>query len=125
MFVVLGAQTYTVKIKRDPGGTLVDGQHNTFDYPILTSLILTCVVLSSDSSQVVANSYHWNTAGCYKHAAYNSGNSKCFPHGKKTHSVRENDLRAEDAGTITCIATIDKVEYESDPLTIRISGNKE
>jgi len=77
-------------------------------------------VLSSDSSQVAASSYQWNTRGCYKHPA---GNPRCFPHGKNSHAVRGDDLKAEDAGTITCIATINKLEYESGPLTIRISGN--
>ena len=41
-----------------------------------------------------------------------------------TQTVTESNLNAEDAGTITCHATIDGVEYVSEPFTLRISGEQ-
>ena len=66
--------------------------------------------------------YRWDTTGCYTNTAYNSGNPKCFPNGQTTQTITGNDLTAEDAGIIYCIATVNGIEYTSSPLTIRISG---
>ena len=40
-----------------------------------------------------------------------------------TQNVSEDDLLARDAGTVTCTATINGVEYTSGPFTLRISGS--
>ena len=112
----------TVMIVSNPAGTPVSGSTNTFDYPILSSVTLTCMVMTSDGSMFTVTSYQWNTTGCYTNTAHNSGNPTCFPTGQTTQSVTENDLTAEDAGTITCTATIGGVDYISEPLTLRISG---
>ena len=109
-------------IVSNPAGTLVSGSTNTFDYPILSSVTLTCMVITSDGSTPTVTSYQWNTTRCYTNTAHNSGNPTCFPTGQTTQSVTGNDLTAEDAGTITCIATIGGVDYTSEPLTLRISG---
>ena len=68
-------------------------------------------------------SYQWNDAGCYTHPSFNNGNPRCFPDGQTTQNVTGNDLLPEDAGTITCTATINGVDYTSEPFTVRISGD--
>ena len=105
-----------VTIVSDPAGTRVSGSANTFDYPILSSVTLTCMVNPTPSVPVT---YQWNTEGCYVN---NRNERRCFPTGKTTQSVSEDDLIAKDAGTITCTATILGVEYTSDEFTLRISG---
>ena len=80
------------------------------------------MVTSSDGSPFRVTDYQWNTTGCYTNPAHNNGNPTCFPTGQTTQSVTENDLTAEDAGTITCTATIDGIDYTSESFTLRISG---
>ena len=113
-----------VTIVSTPAGTPVSGSTNTFDYPILSSVNLTCMVtLSNGEAFTGATTYQWNTTGCYTNTARNSGNPTCFPNGQTTQSVTDNNLRADDAGTITCTVSFDGVNYTSDPLTLRISGD--
>ena len=113
----------TVTIVSNPAGTPVSGSsNNTFDYPILSSVTLTCVVTPSDGSTFTVTNYQWNTTRCYTHPGHNSGDPTCFPTGQTTQSVTGNDLTAEDAGTIMCSVTIGGVDYTSEPLTLRISG---
>ena len=109
----------TVTIVSSPVGTPVSGSTNTFDYPILSSVTLTCVVDPSSSTTIT---YQWNTSGCYTNINYNGDESGCFPHSQTTQSVTGYNLTAEDAGTITCTVTVGGVEYTSEPLTLRISG---
>ena len=85
----------------------------------MSGVALTCMVEPTPSSSVT---YRWNTAGCYTHPNVNSGNPRCFPHGRTTQSVSDDDVTAEDAGTITCTATISGSDYTSEPFTLRISG---
>ena len=109
-----------VTIVSSPAGTPVSGSTNTFDYPILSSVTLTCMVNPTPSSSVT---YQWNTDGCYTNTQFTGSNPECFPHGKTTQSVTGNDLRADDAGTITCTAMIsDSDLITSGPFTLRISG---
>ena len=110
---------FTVTIVSSPAGTPVSGSTNTFDYPILSSVTLTCMVNPTRSSSVT---YQWNTAGCYGHAQFTRSGPQCFPHGQITQSVTGNDLNAEDAGTITCTVIISGNVYTSGPFTLRISG---
>ena len=111
---------YTVTIVSTPAGTPVSGSTNTFDYPILSSVTLTCMVTSSDGSTFTVTNYQWNTTRCYTNDPITI--SRCFPTGQTTQSVTGNNLLAEDAGTITCTATIGGVDYTSEPSTLRISG---
>ena len=115
----------TVTIVSSPAGTPVSGSTNTFDYPILSSVTLTCMVdpLPPPSLSIDV-SYQWNTSGCYINPAFNSGNPRCFPYGNTSQSVTGNDLNAEDAGTITCTVTISGSDYTSEPFTLRISGEQ-
>ena len=112
---------FTVTIISSPAGTPVSGSTNTFDYPILSSATLTCMVIPTPSSSVT---YRWNTTGCYTNSKYTPSNPECFPHGQTAQNVTGNNLNAEDAGTITCTARINNVNYTSESLTLRISGKQ-
>ena len=107
---------FTVTIVSTPAGTPVSGSTNTFDYPILSSVTLTCMVDPSPPGNVT---HQWDIRGCYANI---HGERRCFPDGQVTQSVTSNNLLAKDAGTITCIAIIDGVYYTSGPFTLRISG---
>ena len=111
----------TVTVVNNPTGTPVSGSTNTFDYPILSSVTLTCMV---EPSSLTVTSYQWNTAGCYTNSKFTGSNPQCFPLGQTTQSVIGNDLNAEDAGIITCTVTIGGIDYTSEPFTLRISGEQ-
>ena len=115
---------FNVAIVSSPAGTPVSGSINTFDYPILSSVTLTCNVTSNHISSFIVTSHHWNTAGCYIHPGVNNGNPRCFPHDQTTQNVTDDDVTAEDAGTITCTVTINGSDYTSEPFTLRISGEQ-
>ena len=108
---------YTVTIVSTPAGTPVSGYVNTFDYPILSNVTLTCMV---DPSPPASATYQWNTAGCFTNHRHNT--TKCFPVGRTTKNVTGINLLAKDAGSITCTVIIGGVNYTSGPLTLRISG---
>ena len=124
IIVVMLFTGYTVSIVSSPAGTSVSGSTNTFDYPILSSVTLTCNVASIDGSSFTVTSYQWNTAGCYNNSKFTGSNPECFPHGQTTQNVTGNDLNAEDTGTITCTVTISGSDYTSEPFTLRISGEQ-
>jgi len=107
----------TVTIVSTPTGTQVSGSPNTFDYPILSSVTLTCMV---DPSPPAGTTYQWNTQDCYTNS--HQTNPTCFPANQTTQSVTGNNLLAEDAGTITCTTTIHGLVYTSRSFTLRISG---
>ena len=107
---------FAVTIVSNPAGTPASGSTNTFDYPILSSVTLTCMV---DPPPPADATYQWNTT-CFTNNAHNT--PTCFPTGQTTQNVTGNNLLAEDAGTITCTVTIGDVDYASEPLTLRISG---
>ena len=71
-----------------------------------------------------AITYEWGTTGCYTNGKFTPSNPQCFPHDETTQNVTGNDLNAEDTGTITCTVTINGVDYVSEPLTLRISGEQ-
>jgi len=108
---------FIVTIISNPAGTPVSGSTNTFDYPILSSVTLTCMV---GPSPPAGATYQWNTQDCFTNARLTT--PSCFPTGQTTQSVTGNNLLAEDAGTITCTVTIGGVEYLSEQFTLRISG---
>ena len=68
--------------------------------------------------------YQWNTTGCYTNTQFTGSNPECFPHGQTSQNVTDNNLNAEDAGTITCTVTISGSDYTSGPFTLRISGEQ-
>jgi len=108
---------YTVTIVSTPAGTPVSGSANTFDYPILSNVTLTCMV---DPSPPAGATYQWNTRGCYTNSRRT--NSTCFPTEETTQSVTGYNLLAQDAGPIACTVTIGGVDYASDLFTLRVSG---
>ena len=75
-----------------------------------------------DPSPSSSVTYQWDTTQCYTHPNHNAGNPSCFPDGETTQSVTDDDVTAEDAGTITCTVTISGSDYTSGPFTLRISG---
>jgi len=111
---------FTVTIVSNPAGTPVSGSTNTFDYPILSSVTLTCMV---NTSVPADTTYQWETTECYTNVGHNGGNPTCFPTGGMMATVSDNNVTAEDAGTITCSATINGTNYTSEPFTLRISGD--
>ena len=117
-----GQPAFIVSIVTDPAGTPVDGQSNTFDYPILSNVNLTCMVTAVGAPANVT-SYRWTATNCYDYA----GNIEdpCFYSGNLTgQNITGSELLAQDAGDVSCTATINDSNYTSDPLTLRISGEK-
>ena len=97
---------------------------NTFDYPILSNVTLTCNVASDSGPLPNGISYEWDSTECYTNDKFTPDNPECFPHGQTTQSVTGNNLNAEDAGTIRCSAMINGVRHTSEPFTLRISGEQ-
>ena len=119
IYTYVGVDSQTVTIVTDPAGVPVDGQYNTFDYPILTSVTLMCIATAADRSPANVTSYHWNVINCYD----DDGVYPCFySQGQTAQNITGYNLLAIDAGTMNCTATIDGTNYTSDPLTLRISG---
>ena len=108
----------TVTIVGSPDGIPVSGSTNSFDYPILSSVTLTCMV---EPVPLINVMYSWDTTSCYTNAGYSG---RCFPHGQVTQNVADDDVTAEDAGTITCNVTISGRDYTSDPFSVRVSGEQ-
>ena len=108
---------YTVTIVSTPAGTPVSGSTNTFDYPILSSVTLTCMV---DPSPPASATYWWITETCFTNDRHNT--PTCFPAGQTTQSVTGYHLLAEDAGHIACAVSIGGVGYASDVFRLRVSG---
>ena len=112
---------FTVTIVSSPAGTPVSESTNTFDYPILSNVTLTCMVSPTPSS---SGNYQWNTTGYYTNSKFTSSNPECFPHGQTRQTVIGCFLNAEDAGNISCVVTINGNSYTSEPFTLRISGEQ-
>jgi len=107
-----------VTIVSNPAGTQVSGAANTFDYPVLSNVTLTCMVNPRPSVPVT---YRWNTEGCYRNS---NDETLCFYGHKKTaQMISKTKLVALDAGTFICTATIRGVKHTSNEFTVRISGN--
>ena len=117
----VGVDSQIVTIVTNPAGVPVDGQNNTFDYPILTSVTLMCIATAADGSPATVTSYHWNAIECYNNSR--SVDDPCFyDNGQGGQNITGNNLRARDTGTVNCTATINGTNYTSDPLMLRISG---
>ena len=78
------------------------------------------MVTLSDGSTFTVTNYQWDVTGCFTSVRHNV--PTCFPADQTTQNVTGNNLLAEDAGTITCTATISGVDYTSGPFTLRLSG---
>ena len=84
-----------------------------------------CMATAADgSSPVTVTSYEWTANDCYTHSGYVQ--NPCFYSlpSAMGQNVTGINLLATDAGAVTCTATIDGIDYTSDPLTLRISGEQ-
>ena len=121
-FYLIGVNV-NVTIVTDPPGIPVTGTTDTFDYTILTRVNMTCNVTTPDGSPVTATSYRWTGTNCYTGSSGVS--DPCFYDGQTGQSITDsNGVLAPDAGTVTCTATVAGVNYTSEPLTLRISGEE-
>ena len=85
----------------------------------MINVTLICIVTAADGSPATVTSYYWNVVNCYG----DSGDYNCFySQGETGQNITGNNLQANDAGTVSCTATIDGTNYTSDPLTLLISG---
>ena len=121
LYLIGPGANVSVTVVTDPEGTPVNGSNNIFDYPILTSVSLLCMATMPDGSPVTVASYSWTATHCYDRTG--GVRNPCFySHGHAKNNIADNHLLAQDAGTVTCTVTIDGVNFTSDPLTLRISG---
>ena len=91
-----------------PAGTPVSGSPNTFVYPILSSVTLTCDTVPPAASSTM---FTWNAAGC----------TTCFPLNEVTQNANTSTLTPDDAGTFTCTADDGADVATSDSFTLRVS----
>jgi len=117
VYIGVDELTYTVTIVSNPAGIPVSGSPNTFDYPILNNVTLTCMV---DPTPPADATYQWETTRCFTNGLHTT--PTCFPGDKTTQSITGTNLLAADAGIIMCTATINNTGYYSEPFTLRISG---
>ena len=112
-----------VTIVTEPAGIPVTGTTDTFDYPILTRVNLTCNVTTPDGSPVIVTSYRWTGTNCYNSSI--GVINPCFYDGQTGQTITDNNgVLASDTGTVTCTATVAGFNYTSEPLTLRISGKQ-
>ena len=87
----------------------------------MTNVTLMCIATAANGSLANVTSYHWNAINCYNNS--DGVLDPCFYSNSQTsQNITGNDLLAQDAGTVSCTATINGINYTSDPLTLRISG---
>ena len=80
-----------------------------------------CMATSANRSTANVTSYLWTAMNCYNNSY--GVDEPCFYSGNNTgQNITGNNLLAKDAGTVTCTATIDGVDFTSDALTLCISG---
>ena len=110
-FVCIGAgiENFTsATIISIPAGTPVSGSPNTFVYPILSNVTLTC---DTDPSSTPSTMFTWNATGC----------TTCFPLSEVTQNTNTSTLTLDDAGTFTCTADDGGDVATSDSFTLRVS----
>ena len=117
----VGVDGQNVTIVTDPAGIPVHGQNNTFDYPILTSVTLMCIVTAVDKSPATVTSYNWNCSMQLNENCdiYSTGQVLQV---QTQQNITVYNLLAQRAVTVRCTATIGGTNYTSDPLILRISG---
>ena len=82
-----------------------------------------CMATAVDGSPVTVTSYSWIASDCY----VRSGGvlNPCFYSVVTSgQNITSSGLLATDVGTVICTANIDGMDYTSDPLTLRISGEQ-
>ena len=91
-----------------PAGTPESGSNNTYIYPILSSVTLTCDTVPPATPSTM---FTWDTAGC----------TTCFPLNGTTQNVSTSSLTPDDAGTFTCTADGGSTNATSESFTLRVS----
>ena len=83
-----------------------------------------CMATASDGSSVTVTSYSWAGSDCYTRSG--GVDNPCFYSlpSATGQNVTNTGVLAPDTGTVTCTATIDGVDYTSDSLSLRISGEQ-
>ena len=83
-----------------------------------------CMATAADGSPVTVTSYSWAAIDCYTRSG--GVTDPCFYSlpSATGQNITGMNLLAPSAGTVTCTAAIDGMEYTSDPLTLRISGEQ-
>ena len=82
-----------------------------------------CNATTVDGSPVTVTSYSWTAIDCYTRSG--GVQDPCFYSYNPTgQNITSPGLLAPSAGTVTCTATIDGMDYTSDLLTLRISGEQ-
>ena len=83
-----------------------------------------CMATAADGSTVTVTSYRWTAIDCYTRTG--GVQDPCFYSlpSATGQNITSTGLLAQSAGTVTCTATINGVDYTSDPLTLRISGEQ-
>ena len=82
-----------------------------------------CMATTEDGSPVTVTSYSWTASDCYTRSG-GIGYPCFYSYNPTGQNVTSTGLLAPDDGTVTCTATIDGMDYTSDPLTLRISGEQ-
>ena len=102
-------QNFTsVTIISSPVGTPVSGSPDTFIYPILSSVTLTCDTVPSATPSTM---FTWNATGC----------TTCFPLNEVTQNANISSLTLDDAGTFTCTADDGGDVATSNSFTLHVS----
>ena len=83
-----------------------------------------CLATAVDGSPVTVTSYSWTADNCYTISG--GVDNPCFYSlpSATGQNITGMNLLAPSAGIVTCTATIDGMDYTSDPLTLRISGEQ-
>ena len=83
-----------------------------------------CMATAVDGSPVTVISYSWTAVNCYSRSG--GVQDPCFYSlpSATGQNITSTGVLAPDAGNVTCTATIDGINYTSDPLTLRVSGEQ-
>ena len=81
-----------------------------------------CMATTADGSPVTVTSYRWTASDCYTRIG--GVENPCFYSlpSATGQNITGMNLLAPSAGTVTCTATINGMDYISDLLLLRISG---
>ena len=93
-FMCIGTGSQTINsatIMSSPPGIAASGSTNTFIYPIMSSVTLTCI---PDPLLTSGVNYTWTTSSC----------TTCFPNNVTEQNATTSSLTPDDAGTFTCSA---------------------
>ena len=100
-------EPYHINIVTNPPGTPVDENNSTLEYLVGSDLNLTCLVTPAPPADSVLR---WSCS------------TGCFTDMRMERTINVSDLNTTDNGSITCIFTINGLEYRSEPFNLLVSG---